>query len=261
MAPSPACGTCGPWWRGEGAHGAGAMVPLPRPCRWPYRGPCRVLAEREVLLYCDFHGHSRKNNVFMYGCDGGGAGSAARLRQRVFPLMLSKNAPDKVGHPGSGDTGNAAAVPLPRVPPRCPRGAGGHTPPAALTPAPAQFSFPSCKFKVQKSKVGTGRVVMWRLGVSHSYTMEAAFGGSTLGEGPPRAGLLVLRVGRRCLFCCPLSPQAGGTRTSPCRTSSRWAPTCATPCSTSATPTPPRWAAAVAWAAAARLLPVPSGPW
>ncbi|CAM9502478.1 unnamed protein product [Bubo scandiacus] len=96
----------------------------------------RVLAEREVVLYCDFHGHSRKNNIFMYGCDGGGAG--LRLHQRVFPLMLSKNAPDK-------------------------------------------FSFPSCKFKVQKSKAGTGRVVMWRMGVSNSYTLEAAFGGSTLG--------------------------------------------------------------------------------
>ncbi|NWW95214.1 CBPC2 carboxypeptidase, partial [Rhynochetos jubatus] len=95
----------------------------------------RMLAEREVVLYCDFHGHSRKNNVFMYGCDGG---AGPRLRQRVFPLMLSKNAPDK-------------------------------------------FSFPSCKFKVQKSKAGTGRVVMWRTGVSNSYTMEAAFGGSTLG--------------------------------------------------------------------------------
>ncbi|KAM9278192.1 cytosolic carboxypeptidase 2 [Morus bassanus] len=98
----------------------------------------RMLAEREVVLYCDFHGHSRKNNVFMYGCDGGGAGARMRLHQRVFPLMLSKNAPDK-------------------------------------------FSFPSCKFKVQKSKAGTGRVVMWRMGVSNSYTMEVAFGGSTLG--------------------------------------------------------------------------------
>ncbi|NWH63440.1 CBPC2 carboxypeptidase, partial [Geococcyx californianus] len=98
----------------------------------------RVLAEREVVLYCDFHGHSRKNNVFMYGCDGGGVGTAVRLRQRVFPLMLSKNAPDK-------------------------------------------FSFPSCKFQVQRSKAGTGRVVLWRLGVSNSYTMEVAFSGSTLG--------------------------------------------------------------------------------
>ncbi|XP_059682058.1 LOW QUALITY PROTEIN: cytosolic carboxypeptidase 2 [Gavia stellata] len=98
----------------------------------------RMLAEREVVLYCDFHGHSRKNNVFMYGCDSGGAGAGQRLRQRIFPLMLSKNAPDK-------------------------------------------FSFPSCKFKVQKSKAGTGRVVMWRMGVSNSYTMEVAFSGSTLG--------------------------------------------------------------------------------
>lgn len=64
----------------------------------------------------------------------------------------------------------------------------GDKPLTALTLGRAQFSFPSCKFKVQKSKAGTGRVVMWRLGVSHSYTMEAAFGGSTLGEGPPRAG-------------------------------------------------------------------------
>ncbi|XP_051476902.1 cytosolic carboxypeptidase 2 [Apus apus] len=96
----------------------------------------RVLAEREVVLYCDFHGHSRKNNVFMYGCDRAGAGP--RLHQRLFPFMLSKNAPDK-------------------------------------------FCFSSCKFKVQKSKAGTGRVVMWRMGISNSYTLEVAFGGSTLG--------------------------------------------------------------------------------
>uniref|UniRef100_A0A8C0UCB6 Cytosolic carboxypeptidase 2-like n=1 Tax=Cyanistes caeruleus TaxID=156563 RepID=A0A8C0UCB6_CYACU len=96
-----------------------------------------------VLLYCDFHGHSRKNNVFMYGCDAGGDGTGTRLRQRVFPLMLSKNAPDK-------------------------------------------FSFSSCKFQVQKSREGTGRVSMWRLGVSHSYTLEVAFSGSTLGERLPQ---------------------------------------------------------------------------
>lgn len=60
-------------------------------------GTCRLLVEREVVLYCDFHGHSRKNNVFMYGCDGSRDGSETRLQERIFPLMLSKNAPDKVG--------------------------------------------------------------------------------------------------------------------------------------------------------------------
>lgn len=76
---------------------------------------CRLLAEREVVLYCDFHGHSRKNNVFMYGCDAGRDGTGTRLHQRVFPLMLSKNAPDKVGHgclraTCCGDSGNAATL-------------------------------------------------------------------------------------------------------------------------------------------------------
>ncbi|NXA71961.1 CBPC2 carboxypeptidase, partial [Thryothorus ludovicianus] len=117
----------------------GMALPGSFPGVWHLRAMVqRVLAEREVVLYCDFHGHSRKNNVFMYGCDTGGDGTGTRLRQRVFPLMLSKNAPDK-------------------------------------------FSFSSCKFQVQKSKEGTGRVSMWRLGVSHSYTLEVAFSGSTLG--------------------------------------------------------------------------------
>ncbi|KAL9850790.1 LOW QUALITY PROTEIN: cytosolic carboxypeptidase 2 [Geothlypis trichas] len=96
------------------------------------------LAEREVVLYCDFHGHSRKNNVFMYGCDGSGDGTGTRLRQRVFPLMLSKNAPDK-------------------------------------------FSFSSCKFQVQKSKEGTGRVSMQRLGSPTATPWRWTFSGSTLG--------------------------------------------------------------------------------
>uniref|UniRef100_A0A8C0F640 Peptidase M14 domain-containing protein n=1 Tax=Bubo bubo TaxID=30461 RepID=A0A8C0F640_BUBBB len=159
--------------RAYGTALPGRTVPLPRQCQWPYPDACRVLAEREVVLYCDFHGHSRKNNIFMYGCDGSGAG--LRLHQRVFPLMLSKNAPDK-------------------------------------------FSFPSCKFKVQKSKAGTGRVVMWRMGVSNSYTLEAAFGGSTLGEALPLAGdagvggaggRAVPALGCCRLFRCPLSPPGG----------------------------------------------------
>lgn len=109
------------------------------PCIWHMRAMVkRLLAEREVLLYCDFHGHSRKNNVFMYGCNNKGE-PEAKLHERVFPLMLSKNAPD-------------------------------------------QFFFKGCKFKVQKSKEGTGRVVMWRSGIRNSYTMEATFGGSTLGD-------------------------------------------------------------------------------
>ncbi|XP_042639317.1 cytosolic carboxypeptidase 2 [Orycteropus afer afer] len=108
------------------------------PCIWYTRNMVkRLLEEREVLLYCDFHGHSRKNNIFLYGCNNND--HKYWLHERVFPLMLSKNAPD-------------------------------------------QFSFHSCNFKVQKCKEGTGRVVMWRMGILNSYTMESTFGGSTLGS-------------------------------------------------------------------------------
>ena len=31
------------------------------------------------------------------------------------------------------------------------------------------FSYSSCKYKVQKSKEGTGRIVMWCMGVQNRY--------------------------------------------------------------------------------------------
>ena len=31
-----------------------------------YAKSCSV--DHTILMYCDFHGHSRKRNVFMYGC-------------------------------------------------------------------------------------------------------------------------------------------------------------------------------------------------
>ncbi|XP_045432927.1 cytosolic carboxypeptidase 3 isoform X4 [Pipistrellus kuhlii] len=99
----------------------------------------RLMEKREVILYCDLHGHSRKENIFMYGCGGSAKGKALYLQQRIFPLMMSKNCPDK-------------------------------------------FSFSACKFNVQRSKEGTGRVVMWKMGIRNSFTMEATFCGSTLGN-------------------------------------------------------------------------------
>ena len=40
-----------------------------------------------------------------------------------------------------------------------------------------QFCYESCKFKIQKNKEGTGRVVMWNMGIMNSYTMEARVNG------------------------------------------------------------------------------------
>lgn len=42
--------------------------------------------ERGLIMYCDLHGHSRKQNVFIYGCHN----NSKPEETRVFPLMLSK---------------------------------------------------------------------------------------------------------------------------------------------------------------------------
>lgn len=99
----------------------------------------KLVAEREVVVFCDLHGHSRKLNVFIYGCENNNI-PTLRLRERIFPVILAKNAPTK-------------------------------------------FCYKSSRFKVQKSKEGTGRIVMWTsMGIMNSYTMEATFCGSSLGK-------------------------------------------------------------------------------
>ncbi|XP_063606711.1 cytosolic carboxypeptidase 2-like, partial [Penaeus indicus] len=101
----------------------------------------RLMDEHGVVMYGDFHAHSRKHNIFLYGCENR-RNQDNHLREQIFPLLLHYNGGDK-------------------------------------------FSFRSCKFKVQRCKEGTARVVVWMMGVLHSYTMEASFGGASEG---PRAG-------------------------------------------------------------------------
>ncbi|ETO78179.1 hypothetical protein F444_06822 [Phytophthora nicotianae P1976] len=103
-----------------------------------------VCKTRHVSLYCDLHGHSRKKNIFLYGCrqfDPGSRSEAARVR--LFPHILCK-------------TSDCAH--------------GGF------------FSFGDCTFSVTASKKGTGRVVVWNeMQVLHSYTLEASFFGVDAG--------------------------------------------------------------------------------
>ena len=39
-------------------------------------------------MYCDFLGHSRKKNIFMYG---NGEKNDTRYRERIFPFLLEKS--------------------------------------------------------------------------------------------------------------------------------------------------------------------------
>jgi len=94
-------------------------------------------ASRQILLFCDMHGHSRKKNVFMYGCEA--RSQEYRLYERILPRLLWENA--------------------------------------------LVFSYEDCSFCVQKSKEGTGRVVVAReLNITNSYTLEASFCGANFGR-------------------------------------------------------------------------------
>lgn len=49
-----------------------------------------------MAFYCDFHSHSRKHNVFIYGCEDKDLNELPLIEQ-VFPLMMHKASNGKVG--------------------------------------------------------------------------------------------------------------------------------------------------------------------
>ncbi len=53
----------------------------------------RFAQDRELVLYLDLHGHSRRQNVFIYGCDNSSRPHRL-LEERVYPYMMGMNGPD-----------------------------------------------------------------------------------------------------------------------------------------------------------------------
>ncbi|XP_049430356.1 cytosolic carboxypeptidase 4 isoform X2 [Epinephelus fuscoguttatus] len=104
---------------------------------------------RTPLVFCDYHGHSRKKNVFLYGCS---------VKET---LWQSGSAINTVG--------------LKEDP-------GYRTIPKTLDRIAPAFSFNSCNYLVEKSRSATARVVVWReMGVLRSYTMESTYNGCNQG--------------------------------------------------------------------------------
>lgn len=55
----------------------------------------RLIDEYGVVMYGDFHAHSRKHNIFIYGCENR-RNQDNHLREQIFPLLLHYNGGDKV---------------------------------------------------------------------------------------------------------------------------------------------------------------------
>ena len=115
------------------------------------------MEESGVVFYCDLHAHSRKFNVFIYGCENR-RHSEKYLREQVYPLMLHKNTAEKFSFEDC-KCFNKSSICL-------------------------QFRF-FCtlgRFKIQRQKETTGRVVFWNMGITCSYTLEASYGGTNMGS-------------------------------------------------------------------------------
>uniref|UniRef100_A0A3B4A0S2 Cytosolic carboxypeptidase 1 n=1 Tax=Periophthalmus magnuspinnatus TaxID=409849 RepID=A0A3B4A0S2_9GOBI len=106
--------------------------------------------QRAPLVFCDYHGHSRKKNVFMYGCS---------VKETVWQSNISATSSDLQE--------DIAYRALPKI----------------LSQIAPAFSMASCSFVVERSKESTARVVVWReIGVQRSYTMESTLCGCDQGK-------------------------------------------------------------------------------
>ncbi|NXD76621.1 CBPC4 carboxypeptidase, partial [Halcyon senegalensis] len=98
---------------------------------------------RAPLVFCDYHGHSQKKNVFLYGCS---------IKETLWQAGCMV------------DTGVIA------------EDVGYRTLPKILDKVAPAFVMNSCSFLVEKSRESTARVVVWKeMGVLRSYTMESTY--------------------------------------------------------------------------------------
>nr|KAG5708612.1 hypothetical protein BaRGS_033033 [Batillaria attramentaria] len=111
------------------------MRPCPRlhPTIYHTKGLLQYLStvNKTPLVYCDYHGHSRRKNIFMYGC--------------MAQLSWMTN-----------DTQNPASTGI-RAEDK-----GAETLPRILHLSCPSFSFKDCSFVVERAKETTARVVVWR---------------------------------------------------------------------------------------------------
>ncbi|XP_043280030.1 cytosolic carboxypeptidase 1-like isoform X2 [Venturia canescens] len=135
---------------------------------------CSRILQKPPHVFVDYHGHSRRKNVFLFGCSRSGSWSPidrAKSDQPVQYLML----------------------------------------PRLMQKTSPAFALALCSFKVERHKESTARVAIWRqLGVSRSYTMESSFCGCDQG---PLAGhhlntMHLKEVGQH--FCQALSMMKDG---------------------------------------------------
>jgi hypothetical protein len=106
--------------------------------------------DREVIMYCDLHGHSKMFNCFIYGCDPTSSDDSAKVRlpRRYCRLLQSQSDHSVRAKLVLGRQGRINY--------------GVRLLPYRLSQAEPSFSYHDCSFEMEKYKESTGRVVVYR---------------------------------------------------------------------------------------------------
>ncbi|XP_064653277.1 cytosolic carboxypeptidase 1-like isoform X2 [Lineus longissimus] len=107
---------------------------------------------KNPLVYCDYHGHSRRKNTFLYGCS---PSQSWQTEDVDNPTVIGTKLED----------------------------VGYKTLPKILQNSAPCFSLSNCSNIVEKTKEGSARVVVWRqIRIVRSYTMESSYCGCDQGQ-------------------------------------------------------------------------------
>jgi len=130
-------------------NGSKASINSSLPILPPIAQPC--------IFFCDFHGHSRRRNVFTFGC-------------HELPYSVDTIPPANTVNTNDSNSNNPIAGPASR------------TFPKLLASRIDTFAYGDCSWRVQKDKANCARVAMWRDALlTASYTIEASFAGPDTG--------------------------------------------------------------------------------
>jgi hypothetical protein len=150
---------------------------------------------RDVAMYIDLHGHSRKYNVFMYGCEDIGTSGNKKLRARDRERERERERDKDLdtyisGGGSSSQTSNNPSLQS-QLQAQAQSSSSSNTSIARIFPkifasheiGSKYVNFADCSFQVRKGRESTARVVVAReLNIPCSFTLEATFCG--LGYGP-----------------------------------------------------------------------------
>jgi hypothetical protein len=107
----------------------------------------KTLQSREVFVFCDFHGHSNKNNFFLYGCN-----NNKKIKSTISQKLKTNGYQEMV---------------LSRI----------------YQSKNSYFDPVNCIYKIAQSKLKTARaVVKNEFNIDFSYCLESSIGSITLGE-------------------------------------------------------------------------------